>query len=345
MPMPDHPLLIASDALQLPQVMDRLQASQAGMLIVVDAQQRFLGVITQRDLHRALLNGKDNLQEILRTQVPVLKSNALDQRAMPLSKSRRRFIPVVNERNEVESVQELSPQQLFTRKQPVVIMAGGLGKRLGDLTHELPKPMLPLGHQPLLHFIIESLIEYGFVEFYLCVNYKAEMIKEYFGDGSGLGIKIHYIEEEEPLGTAGALGLIDAPLSEPFLVMNGDLITSLNFDSLMDFHQEKEATATMCLAEYNYQLPFGVVRTRNSSVLSLQEKPFQQHYINAGIYVLNRRALDFIPPEQPKDMTTVFEDLLRTDEAVHAYHINEFWLDIGQKQDYERGKQLFSGDH
>ncbi len=342
MPHTSHPLLIKDSHLSIPAVMERLKATRSGMLIVVDDQNRFLGVITQRDLHRALLNGKANFDEILHTQAPVLTPQALDSGMAKFPKSRRKFVPIVNEKNQVESVLELAPNQLYTRPQPVVIMAGGLGKRLGELTENLPKPMLPLGHQPVLHFILESLAEYGFVDFFLCVNYRAEVIKEYFGSGEGLGINIRYVEEDEPLGTAGALGLIEEPMTEPVLVMNGDLITSLNFESLMDFHLEKEATATMCLAEYNYQLPFGVVHTRNSSVLSLHEKPYQQHYINAGIYVLNRRALEFIEPGKPKDMTSVFEDLLKADEAVHAYHINEFWLDIGHRQDYERGKRIFS---
>jgi len=225
---------------------------------------------------------------------------------------------------------------------PAVIMAGGLGRRLGELTRKLPKPMLPLGHKPVLHVILERLKAYGYRDIYLCLNYKANIIREYFGDGSKMGLHISYVEESSPLGTAGALGFLKDKIHTPFLLMNGDLITTLNFESLREFHHEKEADVTLCLHEYSYKLAFGVVRTHQSRVLSLEEKPYQTQYVNAGIYMLQPEVLQTIQPEAPKDMTTVIEELIQRKQSVHAFHINGFWLDIGKLEDYEYGKVLFS---
>ncbi|MEM9984888.1 MAG: nucleotidyltransferase family protein, partial [Bacteroidota bacterium] len=281
-----HPLLIRPAALKTDQVLQQLKETQAGMLIVVDEQRKLLGVLTQRGVHQALLDGKKSLHDLIEHPDSQWGTRQRGGEASTFPKRYGRFLPVVNEDNQVEEVLELPPHQRLQKDNAVVIMAGGMGKRLGELTQDLPKPMLPLGHQPLLHFILDSLIAHGFAKFYFCIHYKSEVIKSYFGGGESWGVDIRYIEEEKPLGTAGALSLIEEPLSHPLLVMNGDLITSLNFDSLLDFHVEKEALATMCLAEHNVQLPFGVVHTRNSRILSLEEKPHHKHFVNAGIYVL-----------------------------------------------------------
>jgi len=334
-------LLIDGSELSLPRVVQRLEAAQSDMLIVVDEQRRLQGVIRQQELQRALLNGRPHLAELVIPQPPCLHTEAPGVQPDTLPRSPYRFLPVLDAQRRVVAVTEVHPRHWRYRSNPVVIMAGGLGKRLGDLTREIPKPMLPLGSKPILHLMLDNLLERGFGKFYFCVNYKAEVIREYFGDGSQFHAQIHYVEESEPLGTAGSLNLIARELTEPFLVMNGDLVTTLNFESLLDFHLEKEALGTMCLHEFSYQLPFGVVNTRQSRILSVEEKPYQQHFINAGIYVLNPQALSYLSPSGYCDMTTVFERMLAAEAAIHAYHINEFWMDIGQRHDYETTRTLF----
>jgi dTDP-glucose pyrophosphorylase len=338
-----HHLLIDRHHLTLPHLLRQFETTQSDMLIVVDDARHLVGVIHRQEVQRALLNGRTQVTDMMVAHPPQLSTAHQQVTTDLLLRQPYRYLPVVNAQGQVETVIEVHPRQWRYRPNPVVIMAGGLGRRLGDLTRDLPKPMLPLGHKPVLHLMLDSLIERGFGRFYFCVNYKAEVIKEYFGDGSRFHAQITYVEESEPLGTAGSLHLIREELDQPFLVMNGDLVTTLNFESLLDFHVEKEAVATMCLHEYSYRLPFGVVNTRQSRILSLAEKPYQQHFINAGIYVLNPAALDYLPAQPGRyDMTTLFDQMLNADEALHAYHINEFWMDIGQRSDYEATHALFS---
>lgn len=166
-------------------------------------------------------------------------------------------------------------------------MAGGLGTRLGDLTREIPKPMLRLGDKPVLEYIIRSFARFGFTDLYICLNYKPEVIRSYFGNGADFGVNIHYVEEKDRLGTGGALSLITDTIDAPFFLMNGDLLTSINFESLLNFHVEREALATMCISEQVVQLPFGVVHAEDARVVSIEEKPHRSFFVNAGIYVLN----------------------------------------------------------
>lgn len=334
-------LLIEQQQLSLPRVLQQFDRAQSDMLIVVDAARRLQGVLRRQEVQRALLNGRSQVAEMVITQPPCLHLRAQTMSPPHLPVSPYRYVPVLDEAGVVEAVLETNPHHWRPRPQPVVFMVGGLGRRLGELTRDLPKPMLRLGPKPVLHLMLESLLERGFGRFYFCVNYKAEVIKEYFGDGSQFHADIRYVEEAEPLGTAGPLGLVREELDTSFLVMNGDVVTTLNFESLLDFHLEKEALGTMCLHEYSYRLPFGVVNTRQSRILSLEEKPYQQHFINAGIYALQPEALRYLP-DGPSDMTALFERMLEVDEAVHAYHINEFWMDIGQKQDYEETRAVFA---
>lgn len=334
-------LLIDRSELSLPQVVQRLEAAQSDMLIVIDEQCRLQGVIRQQELQRALLNGRTQMADWVISHPPCLHTQGPAVQPDSLACSPYRFLPVLDAQQRVVAVAEVNPRHWRYRSNPVVIMAGGLGRRLGDLTRDIPKPMLPLGNKPILHLMLDNLLERGFGRFYFCVNYKAEVIREYFGDGSQFHAQITYVEESEPLGTAGSLSLIADQLTEPFLVMNGDLVTTLNFESLLDFHLEKEALGTICLHEFSYRLPFGVVNTRQSRVLSLEEKPYQQYAINAGIYALHPGALRYLPGQGYCDMTTVFERMLADEVAVHAYHINEFWMDIGQRLDYEATRSLF----
>ena len=333
----------ASTSISLLEIIEQLETSADGFLAVVDSNHHLIGGITNRDIRRGVLNRKISVEEMINQEVFRLQTDQL-----PLSSTQNCFptnqgyIPVVDSANRLVNILKIAPNQRPSYPNRVVIMAGGLGRRLGELTRNIPKPMLPMGHKPVLHIILETFMEYGFREFYLCVNYKSEVIREYFGDGSSFGANITYVEEAHAMGTAGSLSLISEAFEHPFFVMNGDLITTLNLQALLQFHREKESMATMCLHEYNQQLPYGVVHTRNSRILSLEEKPYHKYFVNAGIYLLNPEAIHFLPQNQACDMTTVFDRMLQADQAVHSYIINEFWVDIGQTEVYETTRNFFS---
>jgi NDP-sugar pyrophosphorylase family protein len=228
------------------------------------------------------------------------------------------------------------------RENWVVLMAGGLGTRLAPLTDNCPKPLLKVGNKPILETIIENFISHGFKRFYLSVNYKAEMIEEYFGDGSRWGAEIRYLREDKKMGTAGALGLIPEPLTQPFLVMNGDLLTKVNFSQLLNFHQEQNAHATMCVREYDFQVPYGVVSVDKHRIKSIEEKPVHRFFVNAGIYVLDPEAVSLIPADMPYDMTSLFEQMTANEREVIAFPVREYWLDIGHRDDFERAAGDFA---
>ncbi|MEO0898437.1 MAG: nucleotidyltransferase family protein [Bacteroidota bacterium] len=338
----DYSLFYFRKNLGLRDIVLQMEERKAKLLIVVDQDGKLLGTISDTDIRRALLTAKYDMEDIMNPHPIYIQQGHKDRLEEAMAGRFVSALPVVDSSKKV--IEVIQPEQRGVSKKPnkVVLMVGGLGRRLGELTQHMPKPMLPLGHKPILHIILDSFLSFGFEDFYFCVNYKAEIIREYFGDGSAFGANIQYIEEAKPLGTAGPLSLIEEEWEHPFIVMNGDLITTLNFESLLSFHQEKKGMATMCLHEHNYQLPFGVVNSRNSRILSLEEKPLQTCFVNAGIYVMEAKALEYLPYNTHMDMTTLFDRMMQTDEALHSYIINEFWLDIGQVKHYEETHEVFT---
>ena len=221
-------------------------------------------------------------------------------------------------------------------------MAGGLGTRLRPLTQDTPKPLLKVGNKPILETIIENFAKYGFVNITISVNYKADMIKEYFGDGSALGVNIDYIEESKRLGTAGALSLIKERPQEPFFVMNADLLTNVNFEHLLDFHLLERSVATMCVREYDYQVPYGVIETDGSLITSIKEKPLHKFFVNAGIYTLSPQVFEYIPKDEFYDMPTLFEDIIANNLKSVSFPIHEYWLDIGRMEEFEQAQNEYN---
>jgi len=216
------------------------------------------------------------------------------------------------------------------------LMAGGLGSRLGELTKDTPKPLLKVGTKPILEVILENFISHGFHRFYISVNYKAEMIRDYFGDGSRWGVEIRYLHEHKRLGTAGALSLLPDNPTLPVLVMNGDLLTKVNFRQLIDFHNETNSKATMCVREFELQVPYGVVQIANHRLRAIEEKPVQRFFVNGGIYVLSPDMLQFIPEDSFYDMPTLFDEIIARGEETSVFPIREYWIDIGRADDFER---------
>jgi len=309
--------------------------------LVVDASNKLVGTVSDGDIRRAILKGilfDRPVSEIMFSEPTVASCHESREAILAIMKAKKlRQIPLVDLTGSVVGLDSwddlLSIQE---RNNIVVLMAGGLGTRLGELTKDCPKPLLRVGNKPVLETILENCKEYAFKRFYISINYKADMLKEYFGDGSRWGVEINYLEEKNRLGTAGALGLLPETPTMPVLVMNADVLTKINFKHLMEFHDEHKSVATMCVREYEFQVPFGVVQLDNHRLKNILEKPIHQFFVNAGIYVLNPEAVSMVPDNEYFDMPALFDKLLTNNSETAAFPIREYWLDIGRKADFDQ---------
>ncbi len=314
--------------------------------LVVDGENRLLGTVTDGDIRRGILHGvalEESVTRVMNRHPTTARADeGRDTILERMKQTRLHQIPVVDGQGRLVTVEILDELlQARHRDNWVMLMAGGLGSRLRPLTDECPKPLLKVGSKPLLEIILENFLEYGFRKFYISVNYKAEMVKEHFGDGSRWGIEIRYVHEDQRLGTAGALSLLPELPALPLIVMNGDLLTKVNFQHLLDFHAEHRARGTMCVREYDFQVPYGVVRIDHHRILGIDEKPVQRFFVNAGIYVLEPEVLDLIPPATYFDMPELFTNLIGRKQETAVFPIREYWLDIGHMEDFARANGDF----
>jgi dTDP-glucose pyrophosphorylase/CBS domain-containing protein len=325
-----------------------IEVSPAKTVIVVDGDRRPLGSVTDGDIRRGLLRGAglDDAVTAVMHENPHTVGPGFDRGALLhvlKGNPAIRCVPVLDAAGRVvgaESRAELLAAPLDDNW--VVLMAGGKGTRLRPLTEDLPKPMLPVGGRPLLETSIERLVRQGFSKVYISVNYKAHVVQEYFGDGRQWGLQIAYLEEHEPLGTAGSLSLLpDAP-SKPLLVANGDILTNINYEDLLQFHEQHDVAATMCVRNYRVEVPYGVVDLDGHSLVGVAEKPTTDYFVNAGIYVLDPAALAHVTPGERCDMTTLFERLIRAGDRAAAFPIREYWWDVGQLHELEQARGEYS---
>lgn len=314
--------------------------------LVVNEQNKLLGTITDGDVRRGILKGISLDQSVLliMNPDPITVSPAIDpKQLLALIKSKKlQQLPVVDKEGCVVGLKHLnSIIQAPARDNIAVIMAGGLGTRLRPLTNDTPKPLLKIGNKPILETILESLIEHGFTRFYISVNYKSELIQDYFKDGSNWGVDIKYIHEDKRMGTAGALGLLPEKPDKPFLVMNGDILTKVNYQYLLDYHENLKGKATLCVREYDFQVPYGVVNVDNHRLLSIEEKPVHHFFVSAGIYIFDPEVLKTIPENSYLDMPDLLRNLLDQNEDISIFPVREYWLDIGRIDDFERANGEF----
>jgi len=315
----------------------RIDGSSLQIALVVDAQRRLLGTVTDGDVRRGILKGislEDPATKIMNAKPIVARQG--DDRDSMLAAMRARLIhqiPVLDAENRVVGLEVLDSLLGAKRENTVVLMAGGRGARLRPLTDDTPKPLLHVGAKPILETILESLIEQGFSRFYLAVNYLAEKFEQHFGNGSRWGVDIGYLRESKPLGTAGALSLLPERSGSPLLVMNA---TRIGFGHLIDFHVSHKAVATMGVREYDFQVPFGVVHMQNERIVEVQEKPTHRFFVNAGIYVFDPVALEVVPREQRFDMPDLFNTLAKQGKHTAVFPIREYWLDVGRHDDFAR---------
>lgn len=334
--------LLPLDA-SIEQALRIIDANAGKIALVVDENRRLLGTVSDGDARRAFLRGltlSSPVAEIMNRSPLTVSPETDRQEILRLMQERvLRHVPVVDHDGCVVGLRALealvAPEP---RENWVVILAGGEGRRLRPLTDTCPKPMLPLGEKPLLERTILNLKAAGFSHFYLAVNYMADTIIAHFGDGSAFGVEIRYLQEDLPLGTAGPLGLLPETPKAPIIVMNGDILTQVHFESMLDFHDEHNSIATMGVREHEVMVPYGVINVDEISITDIEEKPIQRYLISAGIYVLSPETARMVRPHVRLDMPDLFREVRRQSPRVVAYLIREYWIDIGHMDDLSRAR-------
>ena len=325
-------------------IIDKL-ASQ--IVLVIDKDYKLLGTLTDGDIRRGLLQGKSLNSEsknFMNRNYKFITEDEDESKAKIIMKDEFiKQIPVLNSKGYVCKLISLS-DEFYKSNLPnsVVIMAGGKGQRLMPLTKICPKPMLKIGGKPMLEIIIQQCIDSGFRSIYLSVNYLKEKVIDYFKDGSHLGVDIKYLEEDKPLGTAGSLSLLPSSINDPILILNGDILTHVNFNKILDFHKDYNASATICARDHDFQCQFGVIKTNGISLESFEEKPIFKQLVNAGIYVIDPLVLGLIKKNQYRDMPDVLAYLKSINKSVIVYPIHEYWLDVGMQESFDKAGRDWS---
>jgi dTDP-glucose pyrophosphorylase len=309
---------------------------------------KLLGTATDGDIRRAILASipLDSPISAVMNRTPTTASLGISNMAA-LTMMRQRSIhqlPILDPDGKVVDIKLIDDLAIPSQSGHwVVLMAGGLGSRLKPLTDDLPKPLIRIGDKPILETVMTGFIKAGFGKFFISVNYKAEMIREYFGDGSAWGVDISYLEENERLGTAGALSLMPERPTQPFFVMNGDLLTTVNFEQMLKYHLEHQAFSTVCVREHSITVPFGVVEFEDSRLIGIREKPTQKFFVNAGVYLLDPGVLDHLDANEAVDMPSLIERTIAKGKPSVVFPLREYWIDVGQLGDLQRASDEFQG--
>lgn len=327
--------------------MSVLDRSGLQIVLVVDSVDHLLGTVTDGDIRRGLLRDLSQsaaVEEVMnRTPLTAPADLSRQELIETLRRHELHHMPIVDAAGRVVGLQaETELYEGAERDNWVILMAGGLGQRLRPLTDDVPKPLLAVGDRPLLEIIIDGFVRQGFRRFFVSVNYRAEMVKSHFGDGSRIGCDIRYLEEVEPLGTAGAIGLLTETPDKPFIVMNGDLLTTINFDNLLGFHEGHKADLTVGVRRYTHQIPYGVTNVQDHRILDVVEKPVHECFISAGVYVLSPGLLKQLQPPRRVDMPDLVREMIASAGQVSAFPITEYWIDIGRIEDLERAREEFN---
>ncbi|WP_345993664.1 nucleotidyltransferase family protein [Sulfurimonas sp. HSL-1716] len=344
--MKNYKNIILNPSSSIKEALKIIDSGAMKIALVVDENEKLLGTLTDGDIRRGLLNNlslDDAIEPIIFKTPTTCSIEDTKEKILEIAVEKKLYqIPVVDNTGKLIGIEEvdelLKPKN---RNNKVVLMVGGLGTRLRPLTEKIPKPMLKVGDKPILETIILNFKKYGFSNIVLSVSYKSEMIENYFGNGSKLGVHIEYVHEEKRMGTAGALSLIQEKLNEPFFVMNGDLLTNINFEHMMDYHIQNSSVATMGVREYDFQVPYGVVNIDGINIKSIAEKPVHNFYVSGGVYILDRAVLDFIPKNQFFDMPTLFEKVIANNMKSISFPIREYWLDIGRMEEFEKANNEY----
>lgn len=336
---------LISESSTIKQALEIINSEALRVAVVVDNNQKLLGMITDGDIRRGLLNDltlTDKVTKVMNANsITAYQGTSKELLLEVMEQKQILSIPLLDQDGRVVGLETLHSALSKEKYQnPVFIMAGGFGTRLRPLTDNCPKPMLKVGDKPILETVIKSFIKAGFSNFYISTHYMPEQIHDHFGDGSDLGVSISYVHEDTPLGTGGAIGLLPENMSRdlPLIMINGDVLTKVDFQRVLSFHMENDADATMCVREYDYQIPYGVINGEGNKITSMVEKPVQRFFVNAGIYILSPRVIKSVAKNQKVDMPTLLEQHMNERQKVLMFPIHEYWLDIGRMDDFNRAQ-------
>ncbi|WP_417884117.1 nucleotidyltransferase family protein [Vibrio rumoiensis] len=336
---------LISESSTIKQALEIINSEALRVAVVVDQDKKLLGMITDGDIRRGLLNDlmlTDSVTKVMNSNPITAKQGFSKEQLVELMEQKQILsVPLLDQENKVIGLETLHGALSKDKYQnPVFIMAGGFGTRLRPLTDNCPKPMLKVGEKPILETVIKSFIKAGFNNFYISTHYMPEQIHQHFSDGSDLGVSISYVHEDTPLGTGGALGLLPEVIVRdlPLIMINGDVLTKVDFQRLLNFHMENDADATVCVREYDYQIPYGVINGDGNQITSMVEKPVQRFFVNAGIYVISPRVIQSVEKNQKIDMPTLLEQHMEERRKVLMFPIHEYWLDIGRMEDFKQAQ-------
>jgi dTDP-glucose pyrophosphorylase/predicted transcriptional regulator len=336
---------VVSEDTALIEALRRIDQNTMQLAIVV-RDDRIVGTVTDGDVRRALLTGVglDAAVSLVMNRTPITAPIGTSNPAA-LGLMRKHGIhqlPIVDFDGRVVEVKLIDELALAQQSDHwVVLMAGGLGSRLKPLTDDIPKPLIKVGDKPILETVLGGFAKAGFGKFFISVNYKAEMIRDYFGDGSAWGVEIDYLQENERLGTAGALSLLPERPKRPYFVMNGDLLTTVNFDQMLKYHHAHQAFTTVCVREHSVTVPFGVIDLDDHRLLGIREKPTQKFFVNAGVYLLDPGVLDHLSGKEAVDMPTLIERTIVAGKQSVVFPLREYWIDVGRLDDLQRASDEF----
>lgn len=352
----DLTLLCIDGQASLQDAMRQINRNRLGIVLVVDEDRRLAGTVTDGDARRAILAHNDLAQPVS----TILASKEGTDYAKPitapvgadpatyislLQSHALLHLPLLDETGRVAGLVRLDDfVSTQTPSVQAIVMAGGIGRRLRPLTEELPKPMLPIGDRPLMEIIIQQLRQAGITQITVTTHHKPNKIAEHFGDGGAFGVKLSYLEEDRPLGTAGGLGLV-APPQGTTLVMNGDILTQIDFKAMLTYHREHQADLTVAVCHYDFKVPYGVVECDGPKVRRLSEKPVIGLFVNAGIYLLEPVAFRFIPHRRRFEMPDLIHCLLNEHRLVVSFPICEYWIDVGEPETYQQAQAQVKGPH
>ncbi len=329
----------------LSDAISKLEVIDQKIILVTKNDNLLVGTITDGDIRRAILAGigmSENIEKVANKNPVYVLENTPPAEINKIMKEKEVIqIPICKKNKKVIGLKTFFEESsLNSLKNPVFLMAGGFGKRLTPLTDNIPKPLLKVGSKPILQIILENFIDSGFEDFFISTHFMSQKIKDYFGNGKKWNVSIKYIDEKSPLGTAGALSLLPKKeINMPLIMMNGDLLTNVNFKKLLDNHNKSNSVLTVCISEHQIQIPYGVINKNKSRLVRIEEKPFQKFFINAGIYVLNPDIVKKIGKEKKMDMPSLIQNLIDRKEKVNIFPIHEYWLDIGRISEFQKANE------
>ena len=311
-------------------------------LFVLDKNEKMIGTVTDGDIRRGLLSGNtinDSITKVMFTNFRYLEKDKNNvEKIAEFRKKEIAQLPVLDKEGKISDIFSFR-EKITLLPVDVVLMAGGVGERLKPLTDNLPKPLLPVGDKPIIEHNIDRLIRFGVDQIKISVRYLGEKIESYFGNGASKNIKISYLKEDKPMGTIGSLCLADHFEHDTIIVMNSDLLTNIDFEGLYLQFKNDDAVMSVATIPYKINVPYAILEVENSSITSLKEKPTYTYYANAGIYIMRKEVLSYIPNDVRYDAPELLELLIEKGKKVTSYPILEYWLDIGKHEDYKKAQE------